>query len=285
MVEHTLYGKMRLCYTEVTDFTDFQGIGQDPLYKRYDSVSSVIGKYIPEEYRDFLAQPVYSDIDDRILWYGKKSNESPELFDDLSQTEKDRYNTIKGKTLKVYNDTIATLKGEDYSILKSALTHIDDRFLFCYDGKVTAVSWGMMPDSSRHLVIGAIIHRDDYHKKCEIRFDEGDNGVFKTKIDGKMTRVEGSVLTERDIPVLRAKEGYVFKGWMPDPVGCKVIGNMVFTARYEKKEPIPPDVPAEPEKVTVRFRTDGRGFVYGNDTIVLDKGSYLRDYREILKDI
>ena len=111
MAEHALYGKKKLCYTKVTDFTDFQGIGQDPLYKRYDSVYSVIGKHVPEEYRDFLAQPVYSDIDDQISWYSREWNEEPEKFSDLSQTDKDYYLSIKEKTLKAYNDVIATLKG------------------------------------------------------------------------------------------------------------------------------------------------------------------------------
>ena len=46
MAEHALYGKRKLCYTEVTDFTDFQGIGRDPLYKRFNSVYSVVEKHI-----------------------------------------------------------------------------------------------------------------------------------------------------------------------------------------------------------------------------------------------
>ena len=63
MAEHTLYGKRKLCYTEVTDFTDFQGIGRDPLYKRFDSVYSVVEKNVEPQYRDFLAHPIYSDED------------------------------------------------------------------------------------------------------------------------------------------------------------------------------------------------------------------------------
>lgn len=273
MAEHALYGKKKLCYTEVTDFTDFEGIGQDPLYKRYDSVYSIVGKQIPVAYRDFLAQPVYSDIDDQISWYSREWHEEPEKFADLSQTDKDYYHSIKEKTLKVYQDTLATLKGEDLMILKSALTHIDDDFLFCYDGKVTVVAWGMVPDTTQHIVHGSIIHGFDFHKKKNIRFDEGVHGTFPTKIDGKMTRAEGAVLTERDIPLIRAKEGYIFKGWNPDPVGFKVTSNAVFTATYEKVDI--PKQPVEPEKVTVRFRTDDRGILSGNATVVLEKGSYL----------
>ena len=46
MAGHTLYGKTNVCYTEVAEFTDFQGIGRDPLYKRYDSVNAVVEKCI-----------------------------------------------------------------------------------------------------------------------------------------------------------------------------------------------------------------------------------------------
>ena len=41
MASHTLYGKNLLCFTEPDDFKDIQGIGKDPIYKRYDSVYSV----------------------------------------------------------------------------------------------------------------------------------------------------------------------------------------------------------------------------------------------------
>lgn len=50
------------------DFTDFQGIGRDPLYKRFDSVYSVIEKNIEPEYVDFLAHPIYSVM--MIKFYG-----------------------------------------------------------------------------------------------------------------------------------------------------------------------------------------------------------------------
>lgn len=85
MAEHVLYGKKKLCYTEVMDFTDFQGIGRDPLYKRFDSVYSVIEKNIEPEYVDFLAHPIYSVDDDQILWYVKDWNNTPCAYKDLSK--------------------------------------------------------------------------------------------------------------------------------------------------------------------------------------------------------
>ena len=59
MAGHTFFGKRKLCYTDVVDYTDFQGIGRDPLYMRYDSVYSVVKTAVPPEYRHFLAVPQY----------------------------------------------------------------------------------------------------------------------------------------------------------------------------------------------------------------------------------
>ena len=55
MAGHTFFGKQKLCYTEVSDFTDIQGIGHDPIYKRYDSVFSVVKRSIPTDYQHSLS--------------------------------------------------------------------------------------------------------------------------------------------------------------------------------------------------------------------------------------
>lgn len=57
MAAHTFRGKQRLCYTEVNDFTDFQGIGHDPLYRRYDSVLSVVKRLYLSTFGTFLPRP------------------------------------------------------------------------------------------------------------------------------------------------------------------------------------------------------------------------------------
>ena len=47
-------GKQEICSTELSFFTDFAGIGNDPLYKRYDSVYSVVRITIPEKYQSLI---------------------------------------------------------------------------------------------------------------------------------------------------------------------------------------------------------------------------------------
>ena len=63
-----LYGKNKLCYTEISDFTDYQGIGRDPLYKRFDSVLGVVKQSVDSQFWHFLAEPVYLEDGDQILW-------------------------------------------------------------------------------------------------------------------------------------------------------------------------------------------------------------------------
>ena len=100
MAEFTLYGKRKICNTEVLDFTDFQGIGSDPLYKRFDSVYSVVEKYISPEHRDFLAHPIYSSNEDKIVWYVKEWTDAPVAYRDLTGQEKERYEAYRSSLIR-----------------------------------------------------------------------------------------------------------------------------------------------------------------------------------------
>ena len=53
MDKHTFINKRKVGSTDICDFTDYQGIGNDPLYKRYESVNSIIKKTISPEYTHF----------------------------------------------------------------------------------------------------------------------------------------------------------------------------------------------------------------------------------------
>lgn len=181
MAEHTLYGKRKLCYTEVTDFTDFQGIGRDPLYKRFDSVYAVIERHIAPEYRDFLAHPIYSD-EDQILWYVREWHGTPSQYNELSDTERVRYDAIKQKTIEVYEKVRKELSGEDKQILTGALRFIDEDFMFCYDDKVVLVAWGMVPDTNKHIVKGAVMHDLKIQSSHKIKFMVGEHGTLKDRL-------------------------------------------------------------------------------------------------------
>lgn len=273
MAEHTLYGKRKLCYTEVTDFTDFQGIGRDPLYKRFDSVYSVVEKNVESQYRDFLAHPIYSD-EDQILWYVREWNHTPCAYSDLSDVDKAKYAAIKEKTIAAYEKVHKNLTGEDKQILTGALKYIDEDFMFCYDEKVVVVAWGMSPDSHKHVVKGAVIHDLKIQSNHKVRFIVGENGTLSDKLAGVVSRPDGATLSNIDLPTVTPKMGYVFKGWDPNPLGMKVNGPLSFTALYDEA-PIEDDVPAEKENVHITFLADVGGSLSGTTECSIEKGTYL----------
>ena len=82
MARATFYNKRLLGHIDDTDFTDYQGIGSDPLYKRYKSVESVVKSRISPQYQSFLACPFYED--GNIFWYVDEWNNTPQKFTELS---------------------------------------------------------------------------------------------------------------------------------------------------------------------------------------------------------
>ncbi len=283
MAGHRFFGKQRLCYTEVLDFTDYQGIGHDPLYKRYDSVFSVVKGVVNPAFLHFLATPDYDEDDDRISWYIEKWNETPVKFTSLSGDKEERYRQIKDETISQYKKAYENLNGDELRILASALKYVYDDNIYCCDGKVYLVAWGMTPDTHRHHVEGSIIHELDYVKKWTITFDCGENGDFESKIDRKITRVDGTELTDQDLPKIIVKDGFVFEGWNPSPQNYKVTGDTTFTAKYKKQELTDADnivsikPPLEEEYFECRFHAGENGKFQGAGVIKKKAGTNLID--------
>ena len=233
MAGHTFFGKQKLCYTDVVDYTDFQGIGRDPLYMRYDSVYSVIKTAVPFEYRHFLAVPQYIDDEDQICWHIDEWKEYPVKLTDLSGQERAVYDAIKDETIKQYRTAAANLDGESLQILGASIKYIDDDRIYCADGKVYLIAWGMTPDTNKHNVSGSIIHEYDEQKKYKVTFDVGEHGTINLKMDKELTKVDGAILTEDDIPEVIANDGWNFVCWTPNPIGYVVKMNTVFSAIYD----------------------------------------------------
>lgn len=234
MAMQTLYGKANLCYTEADDFTNVQPVGKDPIYMRYDSVYSVIDKHFSEEYKHFLAHPLYSEDDGYIQWYVKEWKETPRKFIELSGIEKQKYAAIRDRYISEYNNVRSRLTGEDLIILTNAMKYIDDDFLFCYDDKVVVIAWGMMPDKRKHVIKGSVIHNLKIQEKHKLRFIVSGNARLLNKVDEIIYREDGAVMTERDLPEVVVDEGYEFRGWTPDPLRMQIKSDMDFTAVIEQ---------------------------------------------------
>lgn len=288
MAGHTFFGKQRLCYTDVCDFTDYQGIGHDPLYKRYDSVFSVIRRAIKPEYQHFLATPEYNGDEDQIRWYIDNWHEPPVKLSSLSGEILTKYESIKNETVDYYKQSLQGLNGEDLQIMASALKYVNDDHIYCCDNKVFLVAWGMTPETNRHQMKGSIIHEYDFVKKWTITFDAGEHGKLASKLDRLATRIDGSTLTDRDIPEVIPDDDFVFVRWEPSPNGYNVNDNITFKAEYKAtgkpiSEPIsqvPPEVPhddpIEENYFNCKFDAGNKGHINGSAYIKKKDGSIIQ---------
>lgn len=271
-------GKRQLCYTEIADFTDFQGIGRDPLYCRYDSVNSVVKRTVAKEYQHFLATPDYDTSVDQIAWYIDEWTQTPVRLTELAGDERTKYEKIKQSTLEAYNEAIMQSEGEDLTILMAALKYKDDERIYCANGKVFLVAWGMRLDTAKHSVIGAVIHEATFVKRCEITFDAGQHGTLQSKADKKITCVEGTVLSEKDIPQIATNEGWTMSGWTPAAMGHTVTSDITFYAQYIKTPPpIAEEEEVRPMMHLCRFDAGEHGSMEGEPIVRLPDNSRLAD--------
>lgn len=269
MERATFYNKRMLCYTEDTDFTDYQGIGSDPMYRRYDSVFSVVKNNIDERYQSLLAGSYYED--GIISWYVDEWTDNPVCFTELEGSDKVKYALIKEETLLHYKQKMQHMNAEDFAILSGALKYINDEFIYCYDNKITLVAWGMRPDTSKHLVSGSWIKGLKIEEKYKITFDTGTHGKLAMPIGKVINRKKGYKLTSKDIPDIVADKGFSFADWSPVALGHEVMENCVITALYNEEQK--PSI--QEEIVKVYFDANSRGTLDGVDSIECIKGHVL----------
>lgn len=251
MDRHTFKGKERVCTTDLIEFTDFQGIHKDPLYKRYPGVASVIQRLVALPYTDFLAQPDYREDEGVINWYIPKWGETPERLTELAGERREHYMQIKDNALKAYRDAFNDANGEDLDILGGVLKYINDDFIFCTDDRVYVVAWGMTPNPTRHIPVGSLVYNTPDKFNHRVVFNSGDHGVLSTGHTTKGILVgEGQTLEPNELPPIKASEGYEFAGWSPDPLMTPITDTTEFTALYTEVTPVvePPEVPTREEE-------------------------------------
>lgn len=271
---HTYAGKRRVCSTDLCDFTDVQGIGRDPLYKRYAAVRSVVDRVIGNKFAHFLAAPNYSSEEDSINWYIDQWTETPQRLVELGEPERLRYDVIKKATVAAYRKGLDTATGEDLQVLAGAMRYVLDDCIYCADGKVFLVAWGMTPDANKHVVLGKVIHAaPEIVKPAKPEPPapeppapeppkppvpptppappqppeppvEPENATINFVVNGDggkfsgastIVRPIGHILTSEDVPLVMSNKGYKFKNWSPAPHGARVDGDATYTANFAQR--------------------------------------------------
>ena len=273
----TFYNKRLLCYTEDTDFTDYQGIGSDPMYLRYNSLQSIVNGNIDESYRSFFAASYYDD--GAISWYIDEWEEVPQVFSELEGEKRDKYSKIKDATLSHYDQKMKQMPIEERVVLMGALRFVDDQFIYCYDNKITLITWGMRPDTSKHIESGSWIKGLKIDEYIKISFDAGSNGRLKTPVGRIINRIKGYELELKDYPQIVSSDGFNFVGWSPDLLEQEIFEDVTITALYEEiehveKETLEEDID-ESERVTVTFDAGGFGEISGNHFLEVNKGDVI----------
>ncbi len=275
--KHTFIGKRKVCRTDPCDFTDYQGIGNDPMYRRYESVLSIVGHVIDPAFAHFLAAPDYSQEEDVINWYIDDWTEMPERLADMTGDKRTRYAAVRDATLAHYRAALDSLSGDELQIMLGAMVSAgDDELTFGCDDKVFTVAWGMRVDTHKHPVIGEVIHESPYRVKHDVTFDPGEHGRIASPLGGKISLEEGAEITQNDIPAVEADSGYEFTGWQPSPLGAKVTGDLSFTATYSvviPPLPTPGPVPVpEPQNAVCTFNAGLHGSLRGEGILTRPLG-------------
>ena len=272
MAAVTFYNMKLLCYIDDSDFTDYQGIGSDPMYKRYDSVIGVIKNNIDSKYQGLLARPFYDD--GIIKWYVDEWKEDPICLNQLSGIDRERYLKIKNETLSHYKEKMHKMSPEEFAILSSALKYVSDDFIYCYDNHIVLVAWGMRPDTSKHEVAGSWIKGLKVDEKIKVEFKCSAHSNFKSPIGKIIYRSKGYHLTQKDLPELVIEEGFEFSSWTPNPIDHEVNSEISFLAEVNKSEH---NNLNDSELLKVNFLSNENGAILNNKELSLPKGSKLNE--------
>lgn len=275
--------KVEICSIELSKFAGLQGIGEFPLYKRYNVLRDIIESTVAKEYWHFLAQPVENlGI---ITWYCIPYQEIPCHFADLAGEQRSKYRDIKEETISNYRQVIAELKYQQKTIeceyLEKALSSIDDQFIYCFDEKVVLAIWGMRPKITNNRESGEY-SKDLFVKTISspvytVEFNAGEQG----EIQGISTLLKQKDITIKleEIPEVVAFGDINFIGWDEEPLNYIVAGNKTFHAIYSRasgqKFTNESEETTTSRKHHVTFTAGEHGEISGNSSIEIADGEPL----------
>lgn len=235
-------GYMPLCVTPRSQVCDEQGIGQWPMWKRYDSIKGIVNQNIDEQYRNFLAMP-YHEIDklkaeELFYWFTPRCET---IYTRLSRTgdDHDYYKDILDQTLKHYESIVDKLKKngklEESNFLQLSLKYAgkSEDNVYCGDGHVVATVWGMCPRQesghSASKISTELLPDVEMHT---VKFELGNLGTADRPT--VLKKSHGSMVLAKQVPQVSVKTGYECIGWDKEPEGVEVLNDLVFTALYKE---------------------------------------------------
>ncbi len=246
-------GYMALCVTPRSQVCDEQGVGQWPMWKRFDSIKAIVDQYIDKPYRDFLARPEFDEDkqkpEEYFYWYTPRTDT---VFSRLSCSGDDQnyYRKVLDETLKQYHSAVEQLKNEgkieEANFLQLSLKYAGDSEdnVYCGDGRVVATVWGMRPRQG-HDIHDSKLEADLFPpvELHTVQYELGDQG--STNSQTIIRKSHGTKIYEHQVPLVTASDGYEFMGWNHNPIGAVVNDDLLFVAQYRK---VQQEVKKEPDQ-------------------------------------
>ena len=122
-----------------------------PVIDYYEGILGLLRSREEFPYNDFLANPRLR-TQTEITWATDSFTERPKLLCDLDGVLKERYAYALKDRINSIESLINILKEEDggaplSELLSKAISFIDERSVYCGDGNLVVVNWGLIPRS------------------------------------------------------------------------------------------------------------------------------------------
>lgn len=115
----------------------------------YEGIQGMLASRGDFPYDDFLANPRMR-TQTEIIWATDVFSSRPSLLCDIKGELKDRYSYALKERINAIEAIIQSLKTEDGGValselLSKAISYIDERSVYCGDGNIVVVNWGLIP--------------------------------------------------------------------------------------------------------------------------------------------
>lgn len=115
----------------------------------YEGIQGMLASRGDFPYDDFLANPRMR-TQTEIIWATDVFSSRPSLLCDIKGELKDRYSYALKERINAIEAIIESLKTEDggmalSELLSKAISYIDERSVYCGDGNIVVVNWGLIP--------------------------------------------------------------------------------------------------------------------------------------------
>ena len=148
----------------------------------YKGIQGLLASRDEFSYDDFLANPK-TRTQKEIVWHTDAFEETPRLLSQLVGVEKNNYAVALKKRIECIEMIINQLKEEGdlplSDLLSKVISYIDENDVYCGNGKIFVVNWGMMPRRPQ-LGIGGVYRSGKFISDWDKKYLSAQQQTVKT---------------------------------------------------------------------------------------------------------